>query len=189
MAIAITYATGSFFRGIHLSEDAESPLSQRKMKPRHHRSGIYSASATRPQTTTTYLRQPSTLLFHQACRGELFVKVDEPNMSNTTTGAVPAEYHTPPFPSLYWPIKSNVRFDHPKYLYYRQDVWRFTLFWTIIIFEAFHVVASLYAVAVQWRNWKLMWMVPLVYMLVAGVEAVLAGSVVGLMCVWRFGIC
>jgi hypothetical protein len=28
-----------------------------------------------------------------------------------------------------------------------------------------------------------MWIVPLVYMLVAGVEAVLAGSVVGLMCV------
>lgn len=28
-----------------------------------------------------------------------------------------------------------------------------------------------------------MWMVPIVYMLVAGVEAVLAGSVVGLMCV------
>lgn len=30
-----------------------------------------------------------------------------------------------------------------------------------------------------------MWMVPMVYMLVAGVEAVLAGSVVGLMCVRR----
>ena len=28
-----------------------------------------------------------------------------------------------------------------------------------------------------------MWMVPLIYMVVAGVEAVLAGSVVGLMCV------
>ena len=103
------------------------------------------------------------------------------SMSNKTTGAVPDGYQTPPFPSLYWPIKSNARFDHPKYLYYSQDVWRFTLFWTIIIFEASHVVASLYAVAVQWRNWKLMWMVPIIYMLVAGVEAVLAGSVVGLM--------
>lgn len=43
------------------------------------------------------------------------------------------------------------------------------------------MVVSLYALAVQWRNWKLMIGVGLLYMLVAGVEAVLAGSVVGLM--------
>ena len=34
---------------------------------------------------------------------------------------------------------------------------------------------------VQWRNWKMMWIAPLLYMFVAGIQAVLAGSVVGLM--------
>lgn len=101
-------------------------------------------------------------------------------MSHNTTGTIPDNYQTPSFPSLYWPIKSATRSDKPQYLYYYQDVWRFTLFWTIIIFEASHLVASGYAVIVQWHNWRLMWMFPLIYMTIAGVEAVLAGSVVGL---------
>ncbi|KAI4135133.1 MAG: hypothetical protein LQ347_000921 [Umbilicaria vellea] len=67
------------------------------------------------------------------------------------------------------------------YIYALRDIWRFTLFWTVIIFEASHLAASAYAVAVQWKNWKIMWVVPIVYMVVGGVEAVMAGSVVGLM--------
>ena len=92
---------------------------------------------------------------------------------------IPDNYTTPTFPSLYSLIPGVL--NEPKYLYRMQDIWRFTLFWTLIYFEGFHLAASGYAVIVQWRNWKTMWLVPLVYMLVAGVEAVLAGSVVGLM--------
>ena len=100
-------------------------------------------------------------------------------MSGNTTQPVPPGYKTPPFPSLYWFI--NGKAHEPQYLYHMSDIWRFTLFWTIIVFELCHVAASGYAVIVQWRNWKIMWIVPLVYMITAGIEAVLAGTAVGLL--------
>lgn len=90
----------------------------------------------------------------------------------------PDDYTTPKFPGLY---SFKQAFNSPQYLYHSRDIWRFTLFWTIIIFEGFHLAASGYAFFVQWRNWRTMWIVPLIYMAVAGVEALLAGSVVGLM--------
>lgn len=101
-------------------------------------------------------------------------------MSNTGSIA-PDDYKTPPFPGLY---SFQTAFTKPIYLYHSRDIWRFTLFWTIIIFEGFYLAASGYAVVVQWRNWKMMWIAPLLYMFVAGIQAVLAGSVVGLMCVY-----
>ena len=100
-------------------------------------------------------------------------------MSGNTTQPIPSGYKTPPFPSLYWFI--NGKADRPQYLYHMSDIWRFTLFWTIIIFELCHFTAGGYAVIVQWRNWKIMWIVPLVYMITAGIEAVLAGTAVGLL--------
>lgn len=99
--------------------------------------------------------------------------------SKNPSSIIPENYQTPTFPSLYSLIPP-IR-DEPQYLYHIPDIWRFTLFWTIIFFEGFHLAAGGYALVVQWRNWKTMWLVPVVYMLVAGVEAVLAGSVVGLM--------
>lgn len=98
-------------------------------------------------------------------------------MSNTGSIA-PDDYKIPPFPGLY---SFQTAFTEPSYLYHSRDIWRFTLFWTIIIFEGFYLAASTYAVVVQWRNWKMMWIVLLLYMFVAGIQAVLAGSVVGLM--------
>lgn len=98
-------------------------------------------------------------------------------MSNTDSIA-PDDYKIPPFPGLY---SFQTAFTEPSYLYHSRDIWRFTLFWTIIIFEGCYLAASTYAVVVQWRNWKTMWIAPLLYMFVAGIQAVLAGSVVGLM--------
>jgi hypothetical protein len=92
-----------------------------------------------------------------------------------TINPPPANYTSPPFPSLYSP------FDSGTYLYYSHDVWRFTLFWTLIVFEVFHLAASGYAFAIQWKEWKYMWIVPVVYLVIGGIEALLAGSVVGLM--------
>lgn len=86
---------------------------------------------------------------------------------------------TPHFPALYWPI--SVLPDEPQYLYSVKDSWRFTLFWTLIVFEACHLAASSYAFAVQWRNWKIMMGVMIVYAILAGIEALMAGSVVGLL--------
>ena len=92
----------------------------------------------------------------------------------------PDGYETPRFPGLY-SFEAVFKNNNPQYLYHSRDIWRFTLFWTIIIYEGFHLAASGYAFMMQWRNWKMMWMIPPLYMLVAGMEAVLAGSVVGLL--------
>ncbi|MCJ1276552.1 hypothetical protein MMC21_004358 [Puttea exsequens] len=133
--------------------------------------------------------------------------------SNTKT-SVPRDYTTPNFPSLYWLIGPG-DVVKPRYLYHIRDIWRFTLFWTILVYEAAHLAVAFYAIAIIWyggrggmkpatrmskgkkeevegdkgdgnRNervlekLKVLWMVPVVYAFVAGVEAVLAGSVVGL---------
>lgn len=93
----------------------------------------------------------------------------------------PDDYRTPPFPSLYWPIV--VRAGAASYLYSYRDVWRFTLFWTLLIYGAVYLAASGYAVAMQRKDWKIAWVVPVVFALVGGLEAMLAGSVIGLMSV------
>ncbi|KAF2794381.1 hypothetical protein K505DRAFT_304142 [Melanomma pulvis-pyrius CBS 109.77] len=91
--------------------------------------------------------------------------------------AVPAGYETPAFPSLYWPLP--LRAVKPYYLYRPGDIWRFTTAWTLIFFGAVHLVVAAWACIVQWRNWKLIWMAPILYAIVGGLEGLIAGSVVG----------
>lgn len=95
----------------------------------------------------------------------------------TITYNTPLSYEPPPFPSLYWPFP--VGGTQTDYLYDAYSIFRFTLIWTIICVVGVHLVAAFYAMAVQYRNWKLIWLVPIVYALIGGVEAIMAGSVVG----------
>jgi hypothetical protein len=92
---------------------------------------------------------------------------------------VPLDYTSPPFPSLYIPVVGVTGLNN--YLYYTSDIWRFTLYWTLILYGGAHLAVASCAVVVQWRNWRMMWVVPIVYVVVAGLEALLAGSVIGLM--------
>ncbi|KAH0394149.1 hypothetical protein KCU89_g11665, partial [Aureobasidium melanogenum] len=39
--------------------------------------------------------------------------------------------------------------------------------------------AAAFAMAIQWRNWKLIWLVPIVFGFIGAVEAIIAGNVVG----------
>lgn len=87
-------------------------------------------------------------------------------------------YSTPSFPSLYWPF--NAQPGAAAYLYATRDIWRFTLLWTLIIYGVLHLSASAYAIFMQPRPWKMIWLMPVVYTAVGGIEAMLAGSVVGL---------
>lgn len=89
---------------------------------------------------------------------------------------------SPPFPSLFWPPqKSAIK------LYELDEMWKFTLFWTLILYGLFHLgavgVAVLMQVGKRRSNWKYLWLVPLIYACIAGAEALIAGSVVGLMLV------
>jgi len=89
----------------------------------------------------------------------------------------PLDYVVPAFPSLYWPFP--VYGNQSYYLYGTLDIWKFTLFWTLIFFLAIHLAAAGYATLIQWRNWKIMGFVVLGYVLFGGLEGFLGGSVVG----------
>ncbi|KAF1983093.1 hypothetical protein K402DRAFT_424101 [Aulographum hederae CBS 113979] len=93
------------------------------------------------------------------------------------TSNIPLDYIPPQFPSLYWPFP--ISGTQAVYLYNPSDIWRFTLLWTLICFAAVHLAASGYAVVVQWKNWKIIWVVPVIYAVVGGAEAFIAGSVIG----------
>ncbi|KAM3081923.1 hypothetical protein ACMFMG_004386 [Clarireedia jacksonii] len=94
----------------------------------------------------------------------------------------PLDYATPPFPSLYLPYWA--RPGVANYLYYAFDIWRFTLLWTLIVYGITHMAVAGYAILMQLgkgkRAWQYVWIIPLVYAFVGGIEALLAGSLVGL---------
>jgi hypothetical protein len=92
---------------------------------------------------------------------------------------VPINYETPSFPSLYDPVPSHHK--EAYYLYYTKDIWRYTLYWTLIFYAATHLPVATCTVLSHGRNWSVIWLVPLLYSFVAGLEGVLAGSIVGLM--------
>lgn len=89
----------------------------------------------------------------------------------------PDDYTTPPFPSLYWPFPWQSR--QSQFLYHIHDIWLFTLYWTLICYAAIHFTAACIAVSLQWRNWKTIWIAPVVMGVIGGVEALVGGSVVG----------
>jgi hypothetical protein len=88
------------------------------------------------------------------------------------------DYQAPAFPSLYNPALGLV--SQGSELYYTHDIWRFTLFWTLILYGSTHLAVALYAVAMQRHNWRIIWPTPLIYAASGGLEALLAGSAVGL---------
>lgn len=102
------------------------------------------------------------------------------------TNSPPDGYTTPPFPSL------NVETIHDTTelrlftLYYIRDVWEFTVIWTFIVYTAFHLTAVFIAMCTHgWRisSWKYLWAVPVVYIGIAAVEALMAGSITGVLSV------
>lgn len=78
---------------------------------------------------------------------------------------------------MYWPLPLNQK--TPIYLYDAGDVWRFTLLWTLIFYGAVHVATCTYAVIIQWRNWKVIWIAPVLFTVIGGIEALIAGSITG----------
>ncbi|PNP37515.1 hypothetical protein TGAM01_v201159 [Trichoderma gamsii] len=100
----------------------------------------------------------------------------------------PRNYTTPRFPSL----NVNTLFDSTpdkRYtLYYIGDVWRFTVIWTLITFALFHLGAVFIALFTHgWKksSWKYLWLTPIIYLGVAGLEALLSGTIVGVMSVLK----
>ncbi|KAH9827681.1 integral membrane protein, partial [Teratosphaeria destructans] len=95
------------------------------------------------------------------------------------------------FPALYWPFP--VSGTQVRYLYDAHDIWRFTLYWTLISIVGVHMVAAAYAMAMQVHQlrrlrmkgrkvtgtWWVIGAIPVVYLIAGGIEALIAGNVVG----------
>jgi hypothetical protein len=95
---------------------------------------------------------------------------------------VPANYQSPSFPSLNFRTIDDETEAKIHTLYYVSDVVRFTVQWTLILYGVFHLGAVLIAMATHGWNrssWKYVWAVPVVYLVTAGVEALVAGSLTG----------
>ena len=95
----------------------------------------------------------------------------------------PPDYETPKFPSLnvHTLYDSTERKEYT--LFYIRDVWRFTVIWTLIVYALFHlgaVMIALFTHGSKKKSWKLLWITPIVYLSVAALEALLSGSIVGL---------
>ncbi|KAF8543165.1 hypothetical protein BDD12DRAFT_774120 [Trichophaea hybrida] len=85
-------------------------------------------------------------------------------------------YLGPAFPSLYWPIDPTA--SPLTHLYCTHDIWRFTLMWTVILFVGFHLAAGICAFVVMPS--KLSPGVPLTFAIYGGIQATMAGNIVGL---------
>jgi len=53
------------------------------------------------------------------------------------------------------------------------------MYWTLICVGGVHLVAAAYAVAMQYRNWKVIWVIAVMYLVIGGIEGLIAGNVVG----------
>ncbi|KAI8942186.1 hypothetical protein NX059_000273 [Plenodomus lindquistii] len=91
--------------------------------------------------------------------------------------AAPLGYTTPPFPSLYWPLPASA--SQPIYLYKPSDILRFTVYWTLLSVGSVHLITALWACIVQWRNWRLIWIVVPLFCFIGAVEALISGALVG----------
>ncbi|KAH3900910.1 May24p SCDLUD_002370, partial [Saccharomycodes ludwigii] len=108
--------------------------------------------------------------------------------SFVTYEGYPVGYVTPSFPSLYWPI-NNKKYT-VSYLYYTEDIWKFTLYWTLIFFAGFYLAAGIIAVISHRRSFwvGLVWVI--IYLLVGGCQALISGTCIGLLtaAIYRAGL-
>lgn len=58
-------------------------------------------------------------------------------------------------------------------------MWLYTLNWTLICVIGVHMIAAMWAIMNQLKNWKIIWIVPIIYMVIGGIEALIAGCVTG----------
>ncbi|KAI5965261.1 uncharacterized protein KGF55_001481 [Candida pseudojiufengensis] len=50
-----------------------------------------------------------------------------------SSSSIPIGYTTPEFPSIFWPIGPTRQSYLNSYLYYSWDIWRFTVYWSLIL--------------------------------------------------------
>ncbi|KAI5949506.1 hypothetical protein KGF57_004716 [Candida theae] len=56
--------------------------------------------------------------------------------------STPIGYSTPDFPSIYWPLGATRPSYLKAFLYYSWDIWRFTVFWSLILSGGLYFVVG-----------------------------------------------
>lgn len=109
------------------------------------------------------------------------------NTLTTVDTNVPVGYVVPEFPSLHFPIGSP-EYD-VSFLYYTNDIWRFTFLWSIIFSFAFHGGAAVVAILSHRKVMGAVWIL-LVYGFIAGIYGIISGTVSGflLAAIYRAGM-
>ncbi|CAI1783839.1 hypothetical protein SEUBUCD646_0P04140 [Saccharomyces eubayanus] len=104
-----------------------------------------------------------------------------------TNNDIPVGYITPKFPSLYWPINSS-RYN-TAFLYYITDIWKFSLYWTLIFNGAFYVATGLYASLTHRKKAGSIWIF-VMYVTFGGVQGLTAGTIMGFLigAIYRSGL-
>lgn len=95
-----------------------------------------------------------------------------------TSAGVAVGYTTPKFPSLTWHFSAMDA--KAQYLYYTTDIWRFTVYWTLIIFAGFYLVSGVVAAIFQRRLVPGL-MIVATYFIWGEIQAIVSGSIVGLL--------
>ncbi|KAL6452854.1 hypothetical protein SBY92_000198 [Candida maltosa Xu316] len=65
---------------------------------------------------------------------------------------VPIGYTVPKFPSLFWPIGANRSSYLNSFLYFSWDIWRFTVFWSMLLSGGLYAIVGLMAASSSFMN-------------------------------------
>lgn len=65
---------------------------------------------------------------------------------------IPIGYVVPKFPSIFWPLGAHSSQFHALFLYYARDMWKFTFYWTMVLFCGFYFFTGLIAGLIYFRN-------------------------------------
>ncbi|KAM0793351.1 hypothetical protein ACM66B_000806 [Microbotryomycetes sp. NB124-2] len=99
--------------------------------------------------------------------------MDDTNDRNIYFGP-PDGYTTPKWPALFNPV------TEPRYLYTPGAIWRFVLFWTMILYGAVFLIMGLWCSAVfAKRHPRLALLAPVIFLSVGLAIAFVSGTVVG----------
>ncbi|KAF1802649.1 hypothetical protein FB192DRAFT_1379136 [Mucor lusitanicus] len=107
----------------------------------------------------------------------------------STSFRLPYGYRSAPaWPSLYWPFGPdfdplNLVADIPHSLYYLQDIWRFTMIWSLLFSLAIYLPAGIWAFIMLAKSRTLKWyvlvMIPFIFVLGGSIASFVIGSIMG----------
>ncbi|CDS05291.1 hypothetical protein LRAMOSA07820 [Lichtheimia ramosa] len=107
----------------------------------------------------------------------------------STSFRLPLGYNgAPPWPSLYWPfspdfVPLNLIADVPHSLFYLNDIWRYTVLWSIIFALVVYLPAGMWAFITLAKTktfrWYILMIVPFIFVLGGSLASFVTGSIIG----------